>query len=476
MFTSGAIVMIVELIGSRILAPYFGSSVLVWTSLIGVVLLSLSLGYYLGGILVDRWPDKRLLSYCVFLGGIFIFLIPTISPPLFAVIAAWDFGLAYASCLAAVAVLFLPNIFLGTILPFISGLYIENNNHLGVKIGTIYALSTFGSIFGVFLAGYFLIPFFPTTATLYSLGLILIIFSLVLYLVDYVKILIMVVVATSIVFLSFSLTDKDNRVIAQTESSYSSLQVLETENQGEINRYLKANNIVQSAVCMNCEEKLHSTYRNYRLSFCYEPDIKNVLIIGGGGYSIATDLLENYDIDRLDVVEIDPKVTELAREYFMLKDDDRLHIFHQDGRMYINDYEGDKYDLVIMNAFLDSYSIPFHLTTIEAVEKINNMLTENGMVLVNMASAVEGADAKFFQAEYDTYNRVFPFIFVFPAAINAPDQVQNIFLLASAKKRVGGEACLSEYLSGYQPKMDWGKMVLEDNFAPVNSYLFNIYN
>ena len=176
----------------------------------------------------------------------------------------------------------------------------------------------------------------------------------------------------------------------------------------------------------------------------------------------------------MDVVEIDPDMTEIARKYFGLQENPRMNIIHQDGRIYLNG-NAKKYDLIFIDAFNSFSSIPFQLTTIESVRKTFESLADDGAVFVNIISSIEGDKGKFFRAEYATYKDIFPNVYVF--ALNFPangEAVQNLMLVATkADKPIDFSA--SPSLAKYSDKL-WTRNIAEDvpiltdDFAPVEYY------
>jgi spermidine synthase len=218
--------------------------------------------------------------------------------------------------------------------------------------------------------------------------------------------------------------------------------------------------------------------RFYRLAEHFNPDFKKTLMIGGGAYVFPQYYLKAYPQASIDVVEIDPELTSLAKGYFSLPDDPRLHIIHQDGRSYLNQNQ-EKYDVVLMDAF-NSISIPPQLTTKEAVQKIYDSLADDGVVLVNVISAVSGSRSAFFEAEYATYQSVFPQVLVF--VVNRPDlpeMAQNIMIVAlkspSEPILEGSSPDIQAFLKNIsQPQSGAGKEILTDDYAPVDYYMSQI--
>jgi len=188
--------------------------------------------------------------------------------------------------------------------------------------------------------------------------------------------------------------------------------------------------------------------------------------------------LKHYPSSTIDVVEIDPKLTDLARQYFSLSDDSRLKISHADGRVFLNQ-NTTKYDVVLMDAF-NSISVPPQLSSREAIEKISGSLNENGIVMVNLISAAEGKRSLFLRAEYAAYQAVFPQVLVF--TVNLPDQpeaAQNIMLVAlkSSQKLDFSQAdpkfksMLGNLYQGQITPLD---QMITDDYAPVDHYMSQV--
>jgi len=186
--------------------------------------------------------------------------------------------------------------------------------------------------------------------------------------------------------------------------------------------------------------------------------------------------LFKYSEATIDVIEIDPMVTELAKKYFNLKEDPRLNIYHEDGRVFLNRTK-EKYDAIFGDAFSSYYSLPYQLTTKEAVQKKYNILNDNGVVILNIISSIEGEKGKFLRAEYATYKSIFPQVYLFP--VTQPDYgsiVQNIILVAlkSEKDQVfnSEDLELNEYLNHlWTKKIDMDMPILTDDYAPVDYYI-----
>lgn len=170
-FTTGAVILIVEILGTRTLAPFYGSTIFVWSSLITATLAFLGLGYWYGGKLADRRPERGLLYWIIFIAGTSILLIPKYDG--WVLIQTDRLGLRYGPLVAAF-VIFGPSLFLlGTVSPFAVRIHAPTLKRLGATAGTLYAISTLGSLVGGLLAGFYLVPNFQVSFIINTLSLIL---------------------------------------------------------------------------------------------------------------------------------------------------------------------------------------------------------------------------------------------------------------------------------------------------------------
>jgi len=217
----------------------------------------------------------------------------------------------------------------------------------------------------------------------------------------------------------------------------------------------------------------------YRLVHHFKPDLRHALMIGGAGYSYPKEFLKRFADARMDVVEIDPGVTELARKYFRLPDDPRLTIFHEDGRTFLNRTES-RYDVVFGDAFKSLYSLPYQLTTRESAMRMRDVLADDGLVFVNVISGIEGDKGKFLRAIYATFSEVFPQVYlfrVFPGT--SPEEVQNVMLVAfkdaTPPSFQSNDTELQRYLGQrWTRKIPFDVPVLTDDHAPVDNYMLPV--
>jgi spermidine synthase len=469
-FVCGAVVMIFELVGSRVLGPYLGTSIFVWTSLIGVILGSLSLGYYWGGKIADKKPNFESLSAIIFISAILIGL-TTLTKDYWLIGLQGVFSDAKITSVFVSIILFAPvSICLGMISPYAVKLKMHNLDTSASTVGNLYAISTLGSIFGTFLSGFYLIPYFGTNK--------------LLIIKQFVKtklfFLLIIVIGCSVmnIFNSVILKDVKFTNFIDVDTAYNRIWVYDhiDKGTGELVKTMGINNENHSSMFLNSDELVNEYTKYYNLAEHFNPSFQKTLMFGGAGYSYPKYFLERYKDATIDVVEIDPKVTELAKEYFRLKDDPRLTIYHEDGRVYLNKTK-EKYDVIYGDAFTSHYSLPYQLTTKEAIQEEYNVLNDNGLVVLNIISALEGGKSDFLKAEYITYKNIFPQVYLFP--VTRPDnggQVQNVILVALRSEKSPSftdvDSTLNEYLGHlWQKPIETNLPILTDDFAPVDYYI-----
>lgn len=479
-FASGALVMIYEIIGSRLVAPYIGTSTYIWTSLIGVILGSLSLGYWLGGRMADRKPDLKILAGVLFLAGTLTTVTLLIEEIFLSLLATAALRLELKAVIAAI-VLFAPaSVLFGFVTPYAIRLKMMSVEDSGKTVGRLYALSTVGSIFGTFAAGFFLLPFVGSIRTLYIITGSLFLLSLLLvpFQLTTKKLYALVLFVAAIglnEFYAFALLKTND--LHDFDTHYSRLRVFRStdERTGKPITALVTDPLsTQSAIFLDSDELVLNYSKFYHLLRHFKPDFEKTLIVGGAGYTFPSEYLRKYPDKKIDVVEIDPQMTEIARRFFRLKDNPNMRIFHADGRVFLNQTR-EKYDVVLLDAFGSVYNVPFQLTTHEAVTRVKEILNDDGVVLLNMISAIEGEGSLFLQAEYKTFQEVFPHVYLFKVRLERDDNVpQNLILVAVKSDKITFETSDEEIANllenRYDKPLQLTVPVLIDDLAPVEHY------
>ncbi len=477
-FTCGAVVMILELVGSRIVAPFIGTSIFVWTSLIGVILGSLSLGYWWGGKLADKKPSWRLFSLIIFTPAVFISATAFSNLLVLQVLQSLFTDIRIEAIIAAL-ILFAPaSILLGMVSPYAARLKLTDMTTAGSTVGSLYAISTIGSITGTFLAGFFLISFLGSTTILYALAFTLVIVSLLasIHVLTSMRIGFMVFILFYIVYSHSVMSVFAADGFKDIDTNYNRVWIINTLDPytNKPIKLLRINDESSSAVYVNSDDLVFPYTKFYHLAQHFKPEINHALMIGGAAYSYPKEFLKRYPNSRIDVVEIDPQLTEIAKQEFNLQDNPRLTVYHEDARVFLNKTDK-KYDVIYGDAF-KSRVTPFQLATKEAVARMFDVLHENGVAIVNFIGTLEGDKSRFIQAEYATYSSVFPQVYLFP--VQDPDNPhfnQNIVLIALKSQTIPAFTSSNEELNNclshlWRNDFTTNLPVLTDNFAPIEHY------
>ncbi len=426
-FSSGAMVMALELVASRILTPVFGSTTYAWGSLIGVILAGLSLGYYLGGKIADKNPKFQKICSIVFSAGLYTIFIPFIAPSVLGFSISVLPESQYTPLLATFVLLILPTTLLGFVSPYSIKLATHTLKRVGNISGNLYSLSTIGSILGTFLAVFVLIPTIAVREIIFAIGITLMITS-VIGLKAPPKIVTVVVIV--LLFVPWSstvvgLTPHIGESIYEKETPYSHLDVIDFGKK----RILFLSGMRHSEMNLDDPSELVMDYTQYfHLVRIFNSDFEKVLFIGGGGFSGPKNFLSTYPNILVDVVEIDPDVIDAAKKYFVVNDDPRLRIFNEDARNFLSQ-TNEKYDLIILDAYATSY-VPFHLLTTEYFQILDSRLQPRGIVISNLIGSLVGETSDLFRAAYKTMDEIFPTLYVFPTK-HAIGNTQNLMLVAT---------------------------------------------
>jgi predicted membrane-bound spermidine synthase len=400
-FVTGAIVMSFEMLGSRYLAPAFGAGIYTWASLISTVLAALCAGYFLGGYAADRYPSPAILAATVAIGSIYMLLLPAFSDDVVQFFAWQIDDIKLGSLAAATAIMLFPVTFLGMYSPFAIRLLIQSKQNAGAVSGTVYGISTAGSILGTLVTTFFLIPLIGTRAITISLGVLGL--SGCALLVGAasasrrkVKLGVVAALLASQIATppparaedSFDpqirenmLARKDGR-IAHLETVYNDIFVTKEANLLQLSFQWKGWRFYQSQTNLADPDDLPMPYsRMMSIAAIFPHDIKRVLVLGLGAGSIPVYLQRFVPGVTIDAVELDPGVIDVAKKYFGLRETATFRLIPGDARMFLNRHT-EPYDLIFVDAFTGSY-IPFHLMTKEFYQLVRNRLSPRGVAAFN---------------------------------------------------------------------------------------------
>jgi spermidine synthase len=423
-FTTGFTTLGVELSAARLLDPWFGNSLIVWASLIGLILFCLAVGYWAGGLLADRSPHLHTLLRVAALGAVGVGLVPLLSRPVFRLasrgMAGFDAGLI-AGSMAVILLLFaVPVILLGCVSPFAVRLALHEIRDSGAQAGRIYAISTAGSILGAFLPVLWLIPTYGTRRTfaILSATLLIVVLAGLLRLRRPVDASLAAAGLALVLFIGWRPAGPlkaEQGLIFETESAYNYIQVLDLG--------------VERQLRLNEGEGIHSVYRpqggladgiwDYFLlapafsASPYAPDrVRRVAIVGLAAGTLARLLTESYGPIRIEGAELDPEIVAAGKRWFAM-DLPNLRALAMDGRRFLAGRD-QQFDLIAVDAYRPPY-IPFHLTTVEFFDLARSRLSPTGVVAVNVGRTRD--DYSLVDAIAATMRQVFPSVYV----IDEPD-------------------------------------------------------
>ncbi len=435
-FISSACIMVLELVAGRMVAPYVGVSLYTWTSIIGVILAGISLGNYLGGKLADRWASTRLLSLLFLLAGltsIGVLLVDRLGGIL---PDSWPMVVRIIALVAAV--FFIPAVILGTVSPVVTKLAVRDLASTGSTVGRISAAGTVGSIVGTFATGFVLIAWFGTHAIVWGVAVILLLMALGFFVAGTATRSRVVAAVLGLALIggatAVATAEGWTKSRCSLETNYFCINVREDEREGAPVRILILDRLVHSYSDLNDPTKLVYGYEKvYAEATEYQSvkhDDMSALFIGGGGYTFPRYMEAVYPGSALDVIEIDPGVTETAYQLLGLSRDTQIRSFNEDARMYLEREPDRQYRLIMGDAFND-YSVPYHLTTREFNERVKAWLADDGLYMVNL---IDGPRRDFLRAYVHTLKESFDHVYVVPAFGSWRESPRVTFVLLASQQ------------------------------------------
>ena len=382
-FTAGLGSVAIEITASRLLQPYFGSSTVVWANIIGLVLASLALGYWLGGRLADRRPSRRLLGGIVLTAAVLTAVVPFVAQPFLdrAVQGIDDVsaGAVIGSFFGALALFAPPVTLLGMVAPFAIRLVLADVRSAGAVAGRFYALSTVGSLLGVFLPPLVTIPLVGTqrtflgAAALIALGGALLVGR---------RWLLLAASLAALLALPPGAVKAAEGLLYERESRYQFIQVVERGSA----RYLYLNEGVAVHSVWRPDEVLTGGVWDVFLALppLLGRPVERVAILGNAGGTTARAYGVFYPRAWIDGVELDPAVTDVGRRFFGLGDNPRLRVYDADARPYLR-WTRRRYDVIVVDAYRPPY-VPFYLTTREFFRLARARLRPGGLIALNVAT------------------------------------------------------------------------------------------
>ncbi|HEV2711956.1 MAG TPA: fused MFS/spermidine synthase [Gaiellaceae bacterium] len=381
-FTAGVGSLATEIGASRLLAPYFGNSTIVWANVIGLILASLALGYWLGGRLADRRPSARALGAVVVAAACLIAVIPFVGRPLLDLSVE---GLDRVSAGAAIGsffgvlVLFVPPVvLLGMVAPFAIRLAITDVESAGTVAGRLYAVSTVGSLLGTFLSALVAIPAIGTQRTLLASAALIGIGGAVLL---GRRWLVLAAGIASLLLVPPGAVKPQRGLLYEHESRYQFIQVVEQD--GARRLYLDEG-LATHSVWRRGEVLTGGVWDTYLAVAALAPRVDRVAMLGNAAGTAARAFARFYPGVKLDGVELDPAVSEAGRRFFQMGETRQLEVYDMDARPYLRRTDR-RYDVIIVDAYRPPY-VPFYLATHEFFQLVRDHLAPGGVVALNVAT------------------------------------------------------------------------------------------
>jgi len=488
---TGMAVLVVEITATRMLAPHFGNTIFTISSVIGIVLAALGIGYYAGGILADRKPSESWFFSLIALSGLAVLLLQFLNLRVLPAVAG-TLSLVHGPLLVSLVMFFFPAFFLAMLSPYAITLLHRRagDGRVGNVSGLVFFWSTLGSIAGSLGTGFVLIPHWGIGNILAGVGVGLVLLGAAgLFVVRGVPRALPAAMLVAGVVSGTALprlADPDPVGLVYTaDGLYDRIMIRNVTIRGRPARLLWQDQNVNGGLFLD-DGSLALDYTMYfDLYRLFTPELSSALAIGGGAYSVPRAILLGAPRAVVDVAEIDPTLHALALEYFGLVDDARLRNHVADGRRFLRDAPG-SYDLIFLDAYRSFISVPPQMTTREFFALAKDRLRANGVLISNYYGSLRQGSDRVLYAAYKTMRAVFPQVYVFATADPSSERLQNFIFVghkASPQTRRIDLAKAAEVGFAY-PELrgvaarEWrpsqaqlaGVPVLTDDYAPVEHY------
>lgn len=488
-FITGAAVLVLEVAATRILASYFGNTIFTVSSAISVILLALSIGYYIGGRLADQRGSERMLHLLITLGGISVYILDLLNMFVVPWLSRY-LSLQYGPMIVSLLLFFLPGFLLGTLSPLVAKLQKARLQKEGIgKItGDVFFWSTLGSIIGSLVTGFYLIPTFGVNQIIMGTGVVLFtmgVLGLMSQQMDSVlkKKLMILLFFLPLAFSFLIIRNEPHKnVVYAKDGVYGDIVIFDNYFAGKPARFLRQDRDASSAMFHESPELVYNYTKYYAVYQLINSDIQHALVIGGGAYSVPKALLE-HDADVIvDVAEIEPELFALGKKYFRVPENARLRNHVEDGRRFLQQTET-IYDVIFTDAF--HTSIPAHLTTKEFFQLSKNKLSPNGMYIMNLVGSLSGTKPSFIFSEIKTFRSVYPNSYFFAARdISLPD-IQSVIMVGyNGNEKIDFASLVQKTDNAFLQAIPAHQIPVEqydftdhpvftDNYAPVEYFILN---
>jgi spermidine synthase len=476
---AGMAVLVIEIAAIRMLAPYFGNSIFTISSVIGIILAALGLGYYLGGSLADRRPSAALFFSLIVIGGFSVLLLQFLNAVVLPGIA-YKLSLINGPLIVSFLMFFLPALFLAMLSPFaITLLHArEAGKGVGNASGLVFFWSTLGSIAGSLATGFLLIPHWGIGIIIAGTGSGLVLLgSAGLLATRKPKIL-----PAGLALLGLmsgaalmAATAGDRGAVFAADGLYERIVIRDIPYHGRTARILLQDLNVSGGLVLDDGSMAFDYTKYFDLYRLFTPELKTALAIGGGAYTVPRSILRDAPRAIVDVAEIDPSLHALALRYFDLPDDARLRNHVIDGRRFLHDTQ-ERYDLIFSDAYRSFISAPPQFATLEFFRLARSRLRENGVLIANFYGSLAPDTQAAIYSVLRTMRAAFPQVYVIATVNPASEELQNFIFVGhnasnpdkrtDLRKAAALELRAADVLPDAYP-------VLTDDFAPVEYYAAN---
>ncbi len=498
LFICGFSVMVLELAGVRIISPFLGSNHIVYTVIIGIIMVSLSFGYWLGGKLSNKNISDFKLSTFIFSAGIYIFLLALFQFDFLRhIVTIEKISLTFKSVICSLIMFSIPSILLGIVSPYTIQLAInnlKNNENPGSIVGRYYAVSTIGSILGTFLCGLYLIIKFGIGTIFFALSSILF-FAAGLISINCLNVKKKSLISFFILYLFFLIISffalfyfqnnplkiknyNNSKLLFHKTTAYNTINVLERRIFDDVLIMLDNN---FSIIYKNKTPDKHCFgYINSFYNFFTMKDNKNeILILGNATGTLLSAILYTCDKNKIqniniDTIEIDKELTKIGEKFFKLpKNDNRINYFYEDARTFLNRDTNKEYDLIYYDIYADENLLfPFYLITKETFDKINLLLNNDGIFLINVIGSLNKDTKKYayLRQIYTQIKNSFRYVNVYGRKdIDTP---QNMIIIGYKNQNNANIKKIINLLSDYEIKdLEETSEIFTDKFSPVEKFI-----
>lgn len=483
----GALIMVVEVLGSRVIGPFFGVSLFVWSSLIAVTMIALAAGYALGGRLADRHPHPDWLYGLILAAGVLVCLIPVLRKPVLLLCVPMGLRLgAFASSL----LLFGPCLLLlGCVSPYLVRIAIRDMQAVGRTVGGLYAVSTVGSVAGTLLTGFFLIVYVGVNTVFLLVGGLLILMAALYFALLRRRFPPLAALAVPLVLslagakgpVTATLPSGTKAtVVASVDSHYGNLKIVDYQYGPRHVREMILDGSVQSGIDMQNGQAIYPYfYLQGILPYGINPEGKSCLVVGVGGGIIPAWFQERGI--RTDTVDIDPEVFKLAHDYFNYRPNGGEYV--EDARAYLAGTQ-ERYDYVILDVF-NGESAPAHIISLEALQLTRSRMTERGVLAINFHGRLSG-DRLMTASVVRTLREIFDQVEIYPnfdpngergsgninliAYDGAPANLPADYPLRFALHPRVRNQVLDYFNARFSFPADEPSIILRDDYNPIDCY------